>query len=164
MAIDYKTKVICHSQTKQDESHMFANPSWETNSRWPLTFLSLSRKSPCGLRQGQKISEVCGTVVLKGNLWPKHTNCYRNSHKDLIDLKIRKLVVQILMDMQLWDALTRLLQTGNWCWFFSCGGRTSFISLVSALHQQHRNASVLSAYSTQTTSSSDYIRLERLFT
>lgn len=72
-------------------------------------------------------------------------NIYRNSHKDFNDLRIRKLVVQILMDMPWWDVLARLHQTGNGCWFSPCGGRTSFISPTSAQHQ-HRNATALSAY------------------
>lgn len=78
--------------------------------------------------------------------------------QELKDLTIWKLVVQIRMDGHLWAVLTHLHQTGNGCWFSSCGEKkTSFTSPISARHQQHRNATALSVYCTQTTSSSsDY--------
>lgn len=66
--------------------------------------------------------------------------------QELKDLTIWKLVVQILMDGHLWDVLMHLHQTGNGCWFSSCEKKTSFIRTISALYQQHRNATALSAY------------------
>lgn len=51
--------------------------------------------------------------------------------------------------MLLWSILTCLHQTGNGCWLSSCRGKSSFISPVSALHQQDRNASGLSTSTDQ---------------
>lgn len=47
--------------------------------------------------------------------------------QELKDLTIWKLVVQIRMDGHLWDVLTHLHQTGNGCWFSSCGEKKNFI-------------------------------------
>lgn len=134
MAIDCNTKVICQSQTKQDESHMFAPPSWDTNSRWRFTFLSFSTWDKTGT---ENQSSVRG--------WCFYRQFTAQAHQELTQrFQIFK-DSQVRMDMLLWNILTCLHQTGNGCWLSSCRGKTSFISPVSALHQQDRTASALSA-------------------